>query len=263
MGTAHFYQSSFLMYSRFELFIPVKETVKLNLLFQQIVEKMGQLENDISKYSERSETSRLNINAAKKPVKVSSSFFGLLQQCIEYNQKTGGYFNICAGSGSQKDRMGITIDKKTQTVYYESADISIDFGAIGKGLAMEIALKSLQNEGIVQAFINFGESSVFGLGMHPHGDCWPVNIINGKNSLTLNLNNNGLSSSGLHTVNDELTAHIFDPLTSQLVKRNEKIVVKSDSPVLAEVLSTAYYAAPDHKRNEISYNFPDAEIYML
>ncbi len=50
----------------------------------------------------------------------------------------------------------------------------VDSGAIGKGLSMQIDLKLLHRAGIQQAYINFGDSSVFGV--QPHDDCWPVNI---------------------------------------------------------------------------------------
>jgi len=102
------------MFSRFELFLPIKESILLENLFKEIVEVINQLENQISKYIDGSETSRLNKNAAIYPVKVSDEFFNLLKQCLEYKQKTGGYFNICAGSAVQVDKIGINLDEKNK-----------------------------------------------------------------------------------------------------------------------------------------------------
>jgi thiamine biosynthesis lipoprotein len=250
------------MYSRFELFIPLVESAKLESIFQEIVKKAEQLEKQISKFIPESETSRINSSIAFEPVKVNSSFFALIEQCFSFYKRTLGYYAICTGNQTITDGFGITLNSQTQSVNLNASGIVADFGGIGKGLVVEMASELLRNNGITRALINFGDSSVYGLGSHPHGDYWPVTITNGTNSKTFRLENKALSSSGLHLVDDTLVPHIIDPQTGKVVEKNEKVVVISSSPVIAEVLSTAIYAAPDDARGKIKMNFPD-EVYIL
>jgi len=258
-----FYRSKFLMYSRFELFIPMEESAELDVLFQDITGKIEQLEQQISRFIPGSETSRINSDTDLKPVKVNSFFFNLIEQCLSYYNLTGGFFSICMGEHALNEGSRITLNKESQSITLNNPDTILDFGAVGKGIALELALELLKINGINQALINFGDSSVYGLGSHPHGDCWPVTITNGSHNQTFSLNNNALSSSSLHTVEDKMVPHIFNPETGKLVSQNEKVVVISPSPVIAEILSTAIYAAPASARDSIRLNFPEEEIFIL
>jgi len=148
------------MHSRFELFIPELESGNLILLFDKIVNEIEILEKLISRFVANSATSLLNSKASVVPVEVNAYFFELIEKCILYHHKTKGLFNICAGS-KHPDISEIKTDKKNQTIFFESADISIDFGAIGKGLALEKAIRIIKASNIENALINFGDSSVY------------------------------------------------------------------------------------------------------
>jgi len=251
------------MYSRFELFIPMEESAELESLFQEIVDKTEQLEQLISKFMPGSETSRVNSGTDLKPVKVNSFFFSLIEQCLSYHNLTKGYFSICTGKSPLISGFGITPDRKTQSITLNNSGVIVDFGAVGKGMAVEQAMELLKINGINHALINFGDSSVYGLGSHPNGDYWPVTITHGSNTRQFRHKNSALSSSGLHASDDKLVPHIINPETGKLVNTNEKIVVISPSPVIAEILSTSIYAAPASARNNIKMNFPAEEIFIL
>lgn len=258
-----FYRSKFLMHSRFELFVPMDESAELETVFRQIADNTEQLEQQISKFIPGSETSLVNTGSSSKPVEVNSFFFKLIEQCLVYYNLTGGYFSVCTGKNPLNTGFGITLNKETQSIALNNAGAELDLGAVGKGIAVEQALEMLKINGINTALINFGDSSVYGLGSHPHGDCWPVTVTNGVHSKTFRLKNIALSSSGLHSVDDKLVPHIFNPETGKPVCKNEKIVVISPSPVIAEILSTAVYAAPSSARERIRLNFPGENIIIL
>ena len=57
-------------------------------------------------------------------------------------------------------------------------DAIFDFGGYGKGYALQQALGMLKNAGITTALVNFGNSSVCGIGCHPSGDSWQVGVEN-------------------------------------------------------------------------------------
>ena len=99
-----------------------------------------------------------------------------------------------------------------------------------------------QSEGVRNAFLSFGESSLAGMGKHPHGDGWLVGSEDG-----FLLRDEFLSVSGLqdlHTHREEtFRAHIYHPLKRAFVSSEKRVMVKCDSPVEAEVLSTCGYMA--------------------
>ena len=251
------------MYSRFEIFIPELESGKLVFLFEKIIGRIEKLENLISRFVADSVTNLLNSKASISPVKVNHYYFDLIEKCLLFQQKTKGCFNISPMSFVSTSETGIKTNKGEQSIFFEFPNISLDFGAIGKGLALELAIQTIKDDGIENALINFGDSSVFALGSHPQGDFWPIKITNGKNSKIFQLKDNGLSSSGLHISDDKLIAHIIDPNTGILIDKNEKVVVISKCPLRAEVLSTAMFVASEEIRKEIKEEFKEDEITVL
>jgi thiamine biosynthesis lipoprotein len=241
----------------------MQESAELESLFQEIIDKTEQIEQQISKFIPGSETSRINSCAGFKPVRVNSFYYKLIERSLSFYTLTGGFFSICKGDRSLNESFGIALNKESQSITLNNPGTSLNFGAVGKGIAVEQALELLKNNGIKHALINFGDSSVYGLGLHPHGDCWPVAVSNGSHTQKFSLKNNALSSSSLHHVGDKLVPHIFNPETGKLVTKNEKVVVISSSPVIAEILSTAIYAAPASARDSIRLNFPKEEIFIL
>jgi thiamine biosynthesis lipoprotein len=250
------------MHSRFELFVPLAESDELISLFNEIVLKIEILEKTISRFVESSQTSKLNQNACIAPVTVNEEFFHLAEQCVEFKKKTFGCFDIAATKSSGSNKNSIILNREDKTISFETEEVKIDFGAVGKGLALEIAIDLIKKSGICNALINFGDSSVYGLGNHPNGHSWPITISKGQNNIRIDLNNNALSSSGLHTNSSDM-AHIFNPLTGNLISKDEKVIVVSNSPFVAEVLSTAVYAADEIIREAIKKEFTHEEFYII
>lgn len=263
MAASFFFRNHFLMHSRFELLIPLSDSEKLNRLFNEMLLSIENLENKISRFIETSQTSILNKEASISPVKVDDNFFNLVEKCIQFNKRTFGCFDITAKKGSASGINAINTNSQEKTISFESEEVTIDFGAIGKGLALEIAIELINKSGTKDALINFGDSSIYGIGAHPNGNSWPVSISNGRNRIQVKLKNNGLSSSGLHDADSTKIAHILNPLSGELIRKDEKVVVVSNSPLLSEVLSTSIYAADEIARERIKKEFTDEEIFII
>lgn len=259
MSSGFFFRNKFLMHSRFELFIPQKESEHLLNLFEKVTNRISELENKISRFIETSDTSRLNTQAFLKPVTVDHEFFLIVDKCLEYNRRTNGYFNI----DSSGTKNGLVLEPVNSTISFGSEKVNIDFGAIGKGLGIEIAIELIQNHGIQNALINFGDSSIYAIGSHPLNQFWPVSVSNQHHKINLELSDNGFSSSGLHDDGETKIAHIINPVTNEIVFKHEKVVVVSKSPLTAEVLSTAIYAADEKSRKEIEKEFPNEKILII
>jgi thiamine biosynthesis lipoprotein ApbE len=74
------------------------------------------------------------------------------------------------------------------------------------------------------------------------------------------LTDNALSVSGLSPQREK---HIKNPLTNEYSASEELIAVEGASPLTAEALSTALYAAPDDDRRHILNNYAGYKAYSI
>ena len=118
-----------------------------------------------------------------------------------------------------------------------------------KGYAAERIKELLLSEGYSDALINAGNSSIAAIGSAPGCDDWSIGTPAGN----IALRNDALSISGLHT---DGSAHIVNPLTGQY-STGTPVVVSGPEADVAEILSTALFAAPPPERPAILANFPE------
>lgn len=124
--------------------------------------------------------------------------------------------------------------------------LQFDFGGLAKGMALDEAKQILKSQACDCALLSFGDSSIYGLGQHPHGDYWPIAIPNPlKDSETIanvNLSDSGLSlSSTIANGRNQgkLHKHIINPQTGALINTPLTSYVVSESMSWGEILSTA------------------------
>ena len=132
------------------------------------------------------------------------------------------------------------------------AGLALDSGGDGKGVAVDLIVARLREEG-VEALVSFGGSSTFGIGDGPDGAGWKLGVadVHGGWLGTVALIDAGLSVSHsiqidqLEDGRNEHRPHIFDPATGELVTEVRTAVVYSPSATDAEVLSTALIVSRD------------------
>ena len=285
-----FHNTFFAMGTRFDVVIPNEETVLCESVYNQIQQKTLGLEAKLSYYDPQSTVSRINREADKKPLRIDEQTFRAIDIALNYHRLTNGAFDICKAAlkhgievklevdakanslvSANDSALGIVLNKDEQTIFFRWPGLKIDLGGIGKGLAMESAKIIMEQAGIKNALLSFGESSVLGIGKHPKGDCWKVGIPNaGELNKFLHhfqLRDEALSISGnLHRNDDGSVSeinHIIDPQTNLLVKKNKLVSVRSASPLEAEVLSTALFVVGEDGAAAIANNFKQVEYVFL
>jgi len=249
-----------------------------------ILNELERIEKKFSRFNEKSEIFRINQFAATEPVITDGETISLLSRCQEYYLKTNKLFDITVGkftyanaddnqteveqlsplsTGTDK----IIIDLKESSIRFSTPMLSIDLGGIGKGYALERINKYCIQNRITNALISFGDSSIMTIGSHPHGPYWPIGIQNGYTSgeplHTFRLKNNSLSTSG-NTPNNRKKfgdkGHILNPLTCEFQTDSKTVSIVANSPMDAEVLSTALFIATEKDKSEIlsRFNVSDA-----
>jgi thiamine biosynthesis lipoprotein len=207
--------------------------------------EVRRLERMLSNYRPNSELSRVNREAAERPVRVSDELFELLAACLEYSRASEGAFDITVGPlmkvwGFYKGtgrlpapeevkaalaRVGyrhIVLDPEQRTVRFTQPGVELDPGGIGKGYAVDRMVAILKEHGIRSALVSASGSSIYGLGAPPsEPEGWEVRIRHPRDETktveTLRLKDCSLSTSGSYekffVAGGKTYSHIMDPRT--------------------------------------------------
>lgn len=229
----------------------------------RIEAEVKRLDAVFNRFDAKSAVAALNRSRGKVKVESEDLWF-LLEFCEQMRAGTQGFFDIAALStfgrnSSTKGSAGKPAPAPF-TLFHPSHEIKLskgcvlDFGGIAKGYAVERVRKILCEEhGVQNAMLNFGGSSIAGVGHHPLGPCW---LVAAEESLPVGrefeLCDSALSVSGK---NREGRYHIINPRTGRAPSREGNIAVQGRSALVCEALSTALYAAEPEVRNEIIANF--------
>ncbi len=268
------------MGTRFNLLLPGIDNHKGDEIFSSVTNELLRIEKLLSCFLSDSDISYINENAYKKPVSVNDEVFGVLTECIDFYKLTQETFDIglgyiidyWTGRHTELDQepdinlagaKNIILENSDKTVRLATPQVKINLGGYGKGYALQKNLEILKKSGIKTALMSFGESSVTCLGKHPHGEYWPVGIqdfYQKKKSLTtFEVVDGSVSTSG----NLQNENHIINPVNGNPITEKMSISVKSDSAVIAEVLSTALMVARDDQIEMILKSFPKEEVIRV
>lgn len=266
-----FHQSVFAMNTQLDVVFWGHEKQVYDAAFRCIIDEVEQLENTISRYRESAELFKLNQTAYMQFVDVSKTLWNAIEMGIHFYKLTYGFFNIALGkifheikSGNQSQPVYqgaiyelISMNNKCHAISYLQPDVLIDFGGMGKGMALQKIATILDNFHITNAFISFGGSSVLTRGSHPHGTYWPFSLADQElGSQEWKLNNDSLSvSRTTRQVGRKNEVHIVDPKTQQPVTLKRTAVAQAYNPIHAEVLSTALLASPPDLHEALIRNF--------
>lgn len=235
------------MHTVFEMVAVHVEESQARSLAEDIRKYIGNAEKILNRHDPESVFAA--INSSKGPVQVDDETFALLQFCDVFRRSTDGYFDI--SSLSEKSiSPAYSLDADSRSVTLADGGIVLDAGGFGKGYALDHIRKMIQDAGVKDALVNFGDSSVTGMGTHPFGDGWKVASSRGEGNFILR--DSSLSVSGLRP---DGSAHIINPKNRRVVSGSGMIAVEGRSAFVCEVLSTALYSAPAEMRSSIIAEF--------
>jgi thiamine biosynthesis lipoprotein len=232
------------MATLFEVVLLGDDQQHLAAVAEAALDEATRVERLLSRHDPRSEIARLNREAAHAAVIVDRELLGLMQLCEQYATRTGGYFDVAAASASFSD---VVLDPDKRTVRYANPAVVLDFGALGKGYALDRAAELVRNFGIQQAFLHGGTSSILAVGCGANGKPWPVGIRNpwgahDTSELTqIGLADQGYSCSAVFSAGGAVS-DIVDPRHRAALTSQAACVVVAPSAIEAEILSTALLA---------------------
>ncbi len=269
------------MATQFEIALPVG-TPDAVAAAEDALDLIDDLEDQLTIYRPHSEVSRLNTVASTAATAVSANLFEFLTQCSSWSHLTEGTFDIATGAlvktwgfFSRQGRVPtprernealaksgmrhVILNAESQSVKYRVPGLELNFGAVGKGYALDRAAELLRSRwGIRSALLHAGGSSAFAMG-HPPGDerGWGVHLKHpwdATGSLgTVRLRNRGLGTSAAtfqhFDYNGRKLGHLLDPRRGWPVECTASASVIAASAAEADAMSTAAFVlGPDAER---------------
>lgn len=247
------------MGTRLDVLLIHADPAHLNKLWLDMTHKLERLDRMLNRFDSQSEVAQLNNRSLLSSVSISQELEDILQQCRYYYEKTLHLFDITLKDFSQIQLHGNLHISST------AASLSFDFGGFAKGYALKLIQEILEQGDVQHAFVDFGNSSIMGMGHHPYGDCWKVSLLNPYSRQPLDefsLKDSTLSTSGN---TQQYTGHIINPFTGICNERNMMTTILSTDPLDAEILSTVWMIADEKQREQIKKNFRNIKetIYTL
>lgn len=259
------------MGSRFEItVIHSVDTVAWHAINAAIAE-IKRIERLISSWDNNSQTSMINANAGKSPVKVDEELYQLIYRAKKVSALTQGAFDVSyasmdklwkfdgsmthlptedemAKSVSKINYKSIILGKHASTVYLKETGMKIGFGAIGKGYAAGKAKKVMQGLGIANGIVNAG-GDLIAWGKGEDDKPWRIAIADPKNKGRavgwLNVQNIAVVTSGNYekyvVIDNQRYSHIIDPRTGIPVKGLKSVTIVCPNAELADALATSVF----------------------
>lgn len=255
------------------------------------VSMLNKLDDMLSRTKSDSEITKINNNADKSAVTVDSTTYNLLKSCTELSELTGGAFDITLGNisdlwsfgkenavkpddaelkslaGKQNYR-NIVFDDEKYTVAFSNDGFSLDLGAAAKGYAMDMLDSYLRKSGVTSAVVDFG-GSILTIGDNS-GESWNITITADETNSpvgTLKVNEGYIATSNGAKRYVEYDGvkyhHIIDPATAYPADSGIKsCTVSSESGLISDALSTAFFVMGADKAKEFYDNYAIAEYVI-
>lgn len=269
---------------------------------QSILEKARLLcdryEKMFSKTIPESDIYQLN-HANGKPVLVHAETYDLIEQSINYSQKTNGLVDITVSKVkdlwdfstqdtdapasaipskasiksalSHVDYHTIALDAEHQTVTLKDPEANIDLGFIAKGYIADRLKELLVSRGVQSAIINLG-GNVAVIGGKPDGSPFVVGIekpfSDGDYMDKLSVTGQSVVTSGIYErffeVDQTIYHHIIDPKTGYPVTTDLlSATIISDSSTQADALSTTCILLGKEKALDFLKQYPDVSAIFI
>jgi thiamine biosynthesis lipoprotein len=175
---------------------------------------VSRLEQELSRFIENSDISRINSLAAGEKARVNR----WTMECLELARlawaETAGAFDISLGSGLDK----LSLDPQRLVVSANAAGARLDLGGIGKGYAVDRMADVLAEWGVEQAVIHGGFSSVLALEAPDHCEGWPLTMSapDGTPFALIRAKRRAFSASGTKKGD-----HISDPRSGRAIQNRQ------------------------------------------
>ena len=242
----------------------------------RVFAEMHRIDELMSPYKANSELTKINDNASRAAVHVSSELFDLIERSLYFSEQSAGAFDITFSSlGFYYDyRKHLqpseqTIEQKLDTINYKNLllkdntvafakpGMRIDLGGIAKGHAVDRAIEILRQCGIQHALVSAGgDTRILG---DRNGRSWMIGIQHPRDktavALRIPLSDSAMSTSGdyerFFISGNERIHHIINPETGMSARKSWSATVIGPDTTTTDALSTTIFILGEKKGIEL------------
>jgi thiamine biosynthesis lipoprotein len=271
-----------------------ESTDEIRRIAEEAFAAIDDLETRISNWIPDSQVSYVNNHAAEEPVSVAPDVLELVAFSKKVHGETGGAFDATVGPlielwgfyrgqghlpeetelAQALSKVGmdkVRLDPLANTVAFDAPGMRLDFGGIGKGMALDTAARILRDNGVTAAVLHGGTSSVYALGAPPGLTGWTVRIRNPYNGAEwvdeVVLRDESLSTSGSYEkffeIGGRKYCHIFDPRTGKPVEGMLSASVIVSTGMESDALSTAFFVMGQKKTEAYCREHPGVRAILV
>lgn len=277
------------MHTSFEIMIAGEDPNYARQVSTEIFREIDILEGYLSRFIENSDIALINVMSGQSAVRVSPQTLECLRVALNVSAVTGGAFDATVGALMVAWRSGggepreplpaileearartgmhlLELDDEEVAAGLTLAGAILDLGAIGKGYAIDQAVRILREWGVAAAVVQGGGgSTVYGLGAPEGTEGWPIGVGYGadteeESERVTRLRDMALSASGTEIQG----SHILDPRTGRPpVSRAERTWALNPSATVSDALSTAFMVMNEAEVAEVCARFSDVGALLL
>ena len=265
---------------------PQRASQAIDKAFAEIV----RLDAMLSNYKPDSDLSRLNRDAHDRAVKVPLDLYRVIEESVRYSKVSDGKFDITVAplvdlwkAAMRGDRVPTEAEQQRlracvgyekielippDQVEFHSPCMKIDVGSIGKGYAVDRAVEILRTNGIVNALVDAGQSTIYGMGAPPGQSAWEVHLRDPSNRVDpqVKLSENSVSTSeqtpgsllGVATA-----GHIIDPENGKPLETKYALSIVAKTGTASDALSTTLLLVGPAKGKPIVKSVADAAAIWI
>jgi thiamine biosynthesis lipoprotein len=260
---------------------PERASAAIDKAFAEI----ARLDAMLSNYKPESELSRLNRDGHFHAVKVPPELYHVIEESVNYSKLSDGKFDITvaplvdmwkaalrgarvASEAEQQKLRGCVGYEKIELippdmVEFRSPCTRIDVGSIGKGYAVDRAVEVLRANGIKNALVDAGQSSIYGMGSPPGKSAWEVHLCDPSRRVdpTVMLSENSVSTSEqtpASLLGNETAGHIIDPENGKPLETKYALSIVAQTGTASDALSTTLLLVGPEKGKPMVKKMADA-----
>ena len=255
-----------------------------------VMAEMHRIDALMSPYKESSALSRINREAATRPVPVCAELFELLARSIRYSELSDGAFDITyASAGHLYDYRrhvrpteaqlaaaraaigyrNLELDAAAHTVRFRRDGVRVDLGGFAKGYAVDNGAAILARRGVRHAVVAAGgDSRMLG---DRCGRPWTVGVRDprreGEVVALLPLEDVAVSTSGDYERyfddGGERCHHLIDPRTGKSPSAVHSVTVIAPDGLTSEALSKTVFVLGPQRGLRIVEALPDVDAVVV
>ncbi|UCF34242.1 MAG: FAD:protein FMN transferase [Phycisphaerales bacterium] len=240
---------------------------------QAVFDEIDRLEQEFSRFIPHSDVARINALAPGQSVRVGIETMECLILAERIRLQTGGAFDVAFRStprdaseaapdsqardttGTRRDAVSrsrgvIELDHAERLVTVRQGAVNVDLGALGKGYAIDQAIKMLEDWGFEQYLLHAGQSTVYSRGTPPGESAWQVSLRHPQDPKKV-LGQVGLRDQALSGTGRILHGpHIIDPRTGEPAHGAAGSWASAASAAESDAMSTAFLVLAPHQVGE-------------